>query len=416
MESVTKVYGQKPKPFYWEKYYVNNPLFTPEEIAAKRAARPQNITRKEFGAKFNAIFNVYPSFTEVVLHKEPLQNVTVTKLKLNKETDEYEPVKIDRRRLLKKVGVEDKGTHYESIFAPLREEATIEKVRRSAEVSSKRAIDNFFGYARSNKWQYFVTITVDPKRYGKKDEERIYLWKKFLQKLRYLNSNVKVIAVTERHVKGTLHFHMLIGDVDITNLMTEAINPRTGELLKTTFGQQIYNLKLWNAGFSTVVEIKQDKLSQSKVVSYLSKYMTKDNGVEYNYKRYFRTRNLSFKEHGHTLLNDIQIAQLKNDITIIPKTIKDKKRVDNSYSVFYCQDKERISQILAKYDPVKHMNEMSKTIAENRKRKPTYYRACLAPNTPKQQNPNDKYSPIAKSFSEEARLDIASIVDLEEIF
>lgn len=203
-------------------------------------------------------------------------------------------------------------------------EVKIRKLMRSLERSIKRAKDNFYGYAFSNEWQYFITLTVDPKKYGKSDEDRKRYLHIFENLLNYYDAGVKFLIVWEEHHNdkyggennGTLHFHGLVTMKNIENHVVSAINKKTGELLKTRTGRQIYNFSesLWKYGFSNLVPIESDNDSQEKVVSYMCKYMTKGQDIKYNARRFYRSRNLLKKDKKVLYYDHEEIINFMNNL------------------------------------------------------------------------------------------------------
>ena len=93
---------------------------------------------------------------------------------------------------------------------------------------TKRVIKD---YARNNDFDYFVTLTFDPKKFDNFSIETVYhLTKMFLQKLRRYNSDLKYLLVPEYHAdKKKIHLHGYIkGDL----CLQKALDPsKNGEIL-----------------------------------------------------------------------------------------------------------------------------------------------------------------------------------------
>ena len=167
---------------------------------------------------------------------------------------------------------------------------------RALHESSRRAKDNFYGYALCNDWNYFCTFTISKNEHAHDDTATKLYWKQFRERLQYHHPEIKILAVPERHDKGNLHFHALIGNCDLTNLLTIATNKKTGKRVKWN-GRHVYNLGLWDKGFSTVVQIdKSITENKLKAINYLIEYVTIENNIGYNQKKYYRTNNLQFKQ------------------------------------------------------------------------------------------------------------------------
>lgn len=153
---------------------------------------------------------------------------------------------------------------------------------RSAYVSVNRSKNKIFYYARSNNWEngYFVTLTIDPKKYDSFDYKVCSeLIKKFLNRLRNSFENAYALIVPEKHKSGAFHFHGIIGGVD---LIKESCVQYSGHTFK---GEMIYNFcRFWDFGFTNVTKVK----SSLAIEKYVTKYTTKEllNNTLYQH-RYF---------------------------------------------------------------------------------------------------------------------------------
>lgn len=227
--------------------------------------------------KINTRINRFKDFTEIIYYKEPFD---VWSGKHNQEVNR---------------GYRLSSTEYWNPEVFGIPDFIIDNANFGCIESVKRAKDKFYGYALCNDWQYFCTFTVSINDFTSTDDATKHYWKLFKQKLQYYFKEVKIIAVPERHEKGNLHFHALLGDCDLDKLLTIAISPKTGRKLLRN-GRQVYNLPLWNKGFSTVVKIGTGSIEhQLKAINYLIGYVTKEGNTGYNQKRYYRTQNLDFK-------------------------------------------------------------------------------------------------------------------------
>lgn len=147
---------------------------------------------------------------------------------------------------------------------------------------TKRTIKD---YARNNDFDYFVTLTLDPKKYDSFNIDVVYrVVKSFLQRIRRRSDvEPKYLLVPEYHAdKAKIHLHGYI----------------KGKLaLKKTDltykGKRVYNLYDWDAGFSSAVKIGKSVDDTLRCSSYITKYVTKDMLVSFNKKRYWCSRNLS---------------------------------------------------------------------------------------------------------------------------
>jgi len=245
----------------------------------------------------NTSKNQFKDFAEIVFYKEPFE---VTYGKMDKKTVAQRPRKF----------VNDGG----DLPTPIGD-ATYNDLFESIKRSNRRAKDNFYGYGLCNRWDYFCTFTVSINDFESTDEATKYYWKLFKKKLQYRFPDIKILAVPERHKKGNLHFHALLGNCNLDNLLAFGI---------VKYGKQIYNLPLWDKGFSTVVKIENPNVieTQLKAVAYFVKYLAKEDRITYNQKKYYRTNNLDFKTKELSLssLNSIEKSINKDDILFTKET------------------------------------------------------------------------------------------------
>ena len=182
---------------------------------------------------YNCIKNDFLDFTEIVLYKTPFL-VTIGNLEgIDEETGELliRGSNIDKSRKFEKL---------DNILIQKSDSVSINKIQYTIKESRKRSIDNLMGYVLSNRWRYWLTLTFSPKYVNREiDEDIKEKYRDFRRVLQYHCPNATYIAVPERHPKsGCLHFHILIGNCDLSKFMKKARNPKNGELLKS-FGNQI---------------------------------------------------------------------------------------------------------------------------------------------------------------------------------
>lgn len=84
-----------------------------------------------------------------------------------------------------------------------------------------RALTKCREIALSNDWQYFITLTLDPKKYDRFDLPKFHhdLSLFFKRINRYRNQPIKYLLVPEKHKNGAWHLHGLVNglsDLDIS--------------------------------------------------------------------------------------------------------------------------------------------------------------------------------------------------------
>ena len=149
---------------------------------------------------------------------------------------------------------------------------------RSMEVSANRTVQTIYGYAQSNKWDWFVTLTFRRDlKFDVTDYDSVV--KKltgWLHDQRKKCPDLKYLFVPELHQDGAWHFHGLLANADaltFTDSGRVAIGSKAYIRTEENKNHEtIYNMDNWRYGFSTATKIG----SGSKASSYICKYITKD--------------------------------------------------------------------------------------------------------------------------------------------
>ena len=157
-------------------------------------------------------------------------------------------------------------------------ERTAYQVEHSIKSSVNRTINQIYTISSANKWEYFVTLTINPKLLDNTDfnlvSEKLNVWTNNLKK-RYA-PDLKYIIVPELHKdKSKWHFHGLFANIGKMPLVFSGkvcVGKFVYDYVKKPFATKIYNLPLWKYGFSTATIIRDS----SKASSYITKYITKD--------------------------------------------------------------------------------------------------------------------------------------------
>lgn len=135
--------------------------------------------------------------------------------------------------------------------------------------SVNRSKDNIIQLARSNNWEWFVTLTFRPEecdRYDFKEcRKRVTTFFNNLKKRKC--PNVAYLGVPEQHDDGAWHFHVLVSGIDeITDNFTQ--HYKKGEVV-----EGVYRMNgAWSYGFDTISRVQDTK----RVSNYILKYITKD--------------------------------------------------------------------------------------------------------------------------------------------
>lgn len=162
---------------------------------------------------------------------------------------------------------------------PLRKKVTVSAGLEVREDNLKRAKDKIQDIVLCNNFDYFVTLTFNPKKVDSYNVEEVKQAVK-----NWLNNGVKrrnfsYIAIPEYHKSGRIHIHALMSG----DLRLEDSGKRHGNKI-------IYHLSDWrdNYGFCTAIEVDGNI---SALSYYITKYITKGNDKIFG-RFYWSSRNL----------------------------------------------------------------------------------------------------------------------------
>lgn len=146
-----------------------------------------------------------------------------------------------------------------------RKDLSTDKKRYENLYKSKQTlIDLVYCNSLNSPWEYFVTLTFNPKEVDSYDYPNVVsAMHKWLDNIKHQNKNLKYILVPELHKSGRVHIHGLFKDCPNLKLIDSG---------KRKNGCKIYNIKNYRYGFTTVSKIK----NQEAVSVYMAKYMTKE--------------------------------------------------------------------------------------------------------------------------------------------
>ncbi len=129
-----------------------------------------------------------------------------------------------------------------------------------------RSKNKIYEIARSNTWEWFVTLTFNPQIVNSKFYEpaRETVSDFFHSMRKRFAPDLKYLVVPELHSDGEkFHFHGLLADTGAMPFSDSGHG---------TPDSPVYNLSSWHFGFSTATRVKDTK----KVSGYITKYITKD--------------------------------------------------------------------------------------------------------------------------------------------
>lgn len=212
----------------------------------------------------------------------------------NVKTIEYVD-SVQVRTYKRPVTVSNKITFPEQKQISKSKERTQKQIEHSIESSVNRTINQIYMLSRANRWDYFITLTIDLQKLDSTDfnliSQKLNIWTNNLKK-RY-SPDLKYIIVPELHKdKRKWHFHGLfanIGKMSLDFSGKVCIGKYIYDYVQKPFATKIYNIPLWKYGFSTATVIRDP----SRASSYITKYVTKDLcRVLPNQHRYLASQNV----------------------------------------------------------------------------------------------------------------------------
>lgn len=182
----------------------------------------------------------------------------------------------------------------------------LEKKKKHSEyVSRARSLSRVYHLARSNVWEWFFTLTFNPKKVDSFDydvtKKKLSRW---LENMRRISPEMRYLLVPELHKSGRIHFHGLFANCDSLGFIN------SGHTTKD--GQVIYNVGSYKLGWSTATKIKDN----SRCTKYISKYITKELCADtFGKKRYWYSRNLNDVQPVEHILSFESLQQLEKSIS-----------------------------------------------------------------------------------------------------
>lgn len=255
---------------------------------------------------------------------------------LKKYRDNY--YKITLHRMIRRAG-------YEAINGDEEHRSR----RRSAgenkgklECNLSRAKSKIFELALCNDWEWFVTLTLNPKYHDRKDlksyKMRLSTWLKNYNRLH--RAHIKYLLIPENHKDGSWHMHGLMMDIPIEYLHEFSADEKLPikMLIELAHGHKLYS---WPAYEKTFGFISISKIKNIESVSkYITKYITKDiysTRISLNDHLYYCSKGLKRAEKicEGRLVKELD-ADYCNDYVKI-KTLKD---LTEAQGYFIAEDEE----------------------------------------------------------------------------
>lgn len=138
----------------------------------------------------------------------------------------------------------------------------LQRKMENAKRAQRRARRALRDLAKSNRFRWFVTLTLDRKKVDRYDIKEITRKLNAWLDNMVRRKGLKYVLVPERHKDGAIHFHGLFSDnIEVVD---------SGH--KDEGGHTIYNMPQWSLGFTTAIELYGEL---DKAVGYVLKYIGK---------------------------------------------------------------------------------------------------------------------------------------------
>lgn len=168
-------------------------------------------------------------------------------------------------------------------------------------------------YIYANNFQWFVTLTIDETKLSRTDKEKITKKLNIFLSNQVKRRDLKYVIIPEYHKKiednglQAIHLHGLISG--------EHLN--MSDSGKTYNGKKIYIWDDWKYGFSTSVEMDENK----HICNYITKYITKNSKKILG--RYYYSGGVGLERHVPTDYCNVDYESFDGkEYEIIPDKIK----------------------------------------------------------------------------------------------
>lgn len=186
------------------------------------------------------------------------------------------------------------------------EERTVEAEEHSKKTSCSRSKNQVYRIARSNVWDWFITLTFDRTQTDASDYDTvIQKLQNFLEDARKRKCpDMKYLIVAELHKdRKHYHFHGLLANADNLRFAYSGRDDRKS-------GRCIYNILDWTWGYTTATRVGDS----ARASSYITKYITKDVDLHLEHKRrYYYSRNCNIAEKELYLMDEENFLRVYAD-------------------------------------------------------------------------------------------------------
>lgn len=246
-----------------------------------------------------------------------MKNIAIYQSKLLNDYYSIKKYNDDYYRLFyHKTAVKNSG--FESEIENLKIDRNINDEKLGCNIS--RARTKIFEYAMCNKFDYFMTLTLDPKKYNRYDLARYIkdLGQYIRDQRKKYKIDIQYLLIPEPHKDGAWHMHGLtkgMPDEELELFTLQDMLPyKVLELIED--GHKIYNWLSYaeKFGYNTLEEVRSTEAVSNYIRKYISKALVANLSREKEKKLYYVTRGLKTADkvkEGH--LTSRQLVQIPFD-------------------------------------------------------------------------------------------------------
>lgn len=198
-------------------------------------------------------------------------------------------------------------------------ERTKEEEKFCQSISASQSKNRIYNIARSNIWDWFITITFDREKVDSSNYQ--YVIQKMTQFLNDVRKRkcpaMKYLIVPELHADGKhFHFHGLFAHCDEMHFSF------SGHYTRGRNSKPIFNVLDWTFGFTTATQIQDS----ARASHYICKYITKECVAYLKEKnRYMCSRNVNRSEPEYMVQDEKDFLQVYSDRIVYSKSIEIKQ-------------------------------------------------------------------------------------------
>lgn len=204
---------------------------------------------------------------------------------------------------------------------------------RSINSSVNRSKNKIYDLARSNSWDYFITLTFSDKLDRTNYDLLLKKLTKWLNNIRTRYApNLKYLFIPEQHKRieqnglRAYHFHGLISNIGRIEMVQLYSKKGTPLMFK---GYPVYSIKQYPFGFSNATSV----VDTYRVSNYICKYISKAICIiEKNKRRYIYSQNLEkpievtylfdsefpqFPEPVYSKVVDVEVGDFRNTVVYL---------------------------------------------------------------------------------------------------